>query len=229
MRAEVAGERLLRLAIATDPARGGTGRPGIVYASTPQGGLRRNLTREEADAFWAWAVVEVLRHTGVRVEELLELTHRSLAAYTLPTTGEVIPLVQITPSNSRILQVTRYGSAGPRPEGMVMTVNFELDGQEFIALNGGPEFTFNEAISFQVNCESQEEVDEFWTKLSDGGEEGPCGWLKDKYGVSWQIVPTVLDELIRDSDPEKSQPAMKAMLGMRKIDIAELQRAADQA
>lgn len=131
--------------------------------------------------------------------------------------------------NSRILQVTRYGSAGPRPEGMVMTVNFELGGQEFLALNGGPEFTFNEAISFQVNCESQEEVDEFWTKLSDGGEEGPCGWLKDRYGVSWQIVPTVLDELIRDSDPEKSQRAMKAMLGMRKIDIAELRRAADQA
>ncbi len=131
--------------------------------------------------------------------------------------------------NSRVLQVTRYGSAGPRPEGMVMTVNFELDGQEFIALNGGPEFRFNEAISFQVNCESQEEVDEFWTKLSDGGEEGPCGWLKDKYGVSWQIVPTVLEELIRDPDPEKSQRAMKAMLGMRKIDIAQLQHAADHA
>ena len=105
--------------------------------------------------------------------------------------------------NSRILHVSHYGSAGPRPEGMVMTVNFELDGQEFIALNGGPEFTFDEAISFQVNCESQEEVDTFWTKLSAGGEEGPCGWLKDKFGVSWQIVPTVLDELIRDPDPEK--------------------------
>ena len=130
--------------------------------------------------------------------------------------------------NSRILQVSRYGSAGPRPEGMVMVVNFELDGQEFIALNGGPEFTFDEAISFQVNCESQDEVDEFWAKLSDGGEEGPCGWLKDKFGVSWQIVPTVLDELVADPDPERAQRAMKAMLGMKKLDVAELQRAADQ-
>ena len=131
--------------------------------------------------------------------------------------------------NSRILQVSRYGSAGPRPEGMVMVVNFELDGQEFMALNGGPEFTFDEAISFQVNCESQDEVDEFWAKLSDGGEEGPCGWLKDKFGVSWQIVPTVLDELVADPDPERAQRAMKAMLGMKKLDVAELQRAADQA
>ena len=131
--------------------------------------------------------------------------------------------------NSRILHVSHYGSAGPRPEGMVMTVSFELDGLEFIALNGGPEFTFDEAISFQVNCESQEEVDELWTKLSDGGAEGPCGWLKDKFGVSWQIVPTVLDELIRDPDPEKSQRVMKAMLGMGKLDIAELERAAAQA
>ena len=131
--------------------------------------------------------------------------------------------------NSQILHVTRYGPAGPRPAGMVMTVNFELDGQEFVALNGGPEFTFNEAMSFQVNCESQEEVDELWTKLSDGGEEGPCGWLKDKYGLSWQVVPTILDGLISDPDPERSQRAMKAMLGMSKIDIAELQRAAAQA
>ena len=128
--------------------------------------------------------------------------------------------------NSRILQVIHYGSAGPRPEGMVMMVTFELDGQEFIALNGGPEFTFDEAISFQVNCESQAEVDKFWTKLAEGGEEGPCGWLKDKFGLSWQIVPTVLDELIADPDPEKSQRAMKAMLGMKKLDVAELQRAA---
>ena len=129
--------------------------------------------------------------------------------------------------NSRIVDVAHYGSAGPRPEGMVMVVTFELDGQQFIALNGGPEFTFNEAISFQVNCESQEEVDDFWTRLSDGGEEGPCGWLKDRFGVSWQIVPTVLDELIRDPDRERGQRAMKAMLGMKKIDISELQRAAD--
>jgi predicted 3-demethylubiquinone-9 3-methyltransferase (glyoxalase superfamily) len=131
--------------------------------------------------------------------------------------------------NSRILHVTHYGSAGPRPEGMVLMVNFELEGQEFIALNGGPEFTFNEAISLQINCESQGEVDKFWTELSAGGEEGPCGWLKDRYGVSWQVVPTVLDDLIRDPDPETSQRAMKAMLGMKKIDIEELQRAADQA
>ena len=107
-----------------------------------------------------------------------------------------------------------------------MTVTFELDGQEFIALNGGPEFTFDEAISFQVNCESQEEVDQFWAKLSEGGQEGPCGWLKDKFGLSWQVIPAVLDELIRDPDPERSQRAMKAMLGMGKIDVAELERAA---
>ena len=131
--------------------------------------------------------------------------------------------------NSRILHVSHYGSAGPRPEGMVMTVNFELDGQEFVALNGGPEFTFDEAISFQVNCESQEEVDRFWTELSAGGEEGPCGWLKDKFGVSWQINPTRLTELITDPDPERAQRAMKAMLGMGKIDIAEVERAADAA
>ena len=128
--------------------------------------------------------------------------------------------------NSRILHVSHYTSAGPRPEGMVMMVSFELDGQEFIALNGGPEFTFDEAISFQVNCESQAEIDDFWAKLSDGGSEGPCGWLKDKFGVSWQIVPTLMDELIRDPDPERSQRAMKAMLAMKKIDIAELERAA---
>ena len=131
--------------------------------------------------------------------------------------------------NSRILHVSHYGSAGPRPEGMVLMVNFELDGQEFIALNGGPEFTFDEAISFQVNCESQEEIDEFWAKLSEGGSEGPCGWLKDKFGVSWQIVPTTLmDEVIRDPDVEKAQRVMKAVLGMGKIDIAEVQRAIDQ-
>ena len=130
--------------------------------------------------------------------------------------------------NSRIVHVSHYGSAGPRPEGMVMMVTFELAGQEFVALNGGPEFTFDEAISFQVNCESQEEIDEFWAKLSDGGSEGPCGWLKDKFGVSWQIVPTLLmDEVMRD--PEKAQRAMKAVLGMGKVDIAEIQRAVEAA
>ena len=131
--------------------------------------------------------------------------------------------------NSRILEVTRYGSAGPRPEGTVMTVTFELDGQQFVALNGGPEFTFNEAISFQVDCETQEEVDTFWTRLSEGGEEGPCGWLEDKFGVSWQIVPTRLTELIGDPDREKSQRVMAAMLQMGKIEIPELERAAAQA
>ncbi|MEA2825993.1 MAG: hypothetical protein QOG43_432 [Actinomycetota bacterium] len=132
--------------------------------------------------------------------------------------------------NSRIVQVSHYGSAGPRPAGMVMMVDFELDGQPFLALNGGPEFTFDEAVSFQVNCESQEEIDRFWTALSDGGEEGPCGWLKDKFGVSWQIVPTTLmNEMLRDPDTEKMQRVMAAVLGMGKLDIAELQRAADAA
>ena len=130
--------------------------------------------------------------------------------------------------NSRILDVARYGSAGPGPEGTVMTVTFELDGQKFVAVNGGPQFTFTEATSFQVNCETQDEVDYFWSRLSEGGEEGPCGWLKDKYGLSWQIVPTALIELVSDPDAEKSQAAMKAMLGMRKIDIEALQRAANQ-
>ena len=128
--------------------------------------------------------------------------------------------------NSRITDIARYGSAGPRPEGTVMTVTFELEGQEFVALNGGPEFTFNEAISFQVGCKDQEEVDAYWSALSEGGEEGPCGWLKDKFGVSWQIVPTRLTELISDPDPERSQRAMQAMLQMKKIEIEGLERAA---
>ena len=131
---------------------------------------------------------------------------------------------------SRIVQVSHYGSAGPRPEGMVMMVNFELAGQDFLALNGGPEFTIDEAVSFQVNCDSQEEIDRFWTSLSDGGEEGPCGWLKDKFGVSWQIVPTALmNEMLRDPDTEKVQRVLAAVFGMGKLDIAELQRAADAA
>jgi predicted 3-demethylubiquinone-9 3-methyltransferase (glyoxalase superfamily) len=131
--------------------------------------------------------------------------------------------------NSRILSVTHYGSAGPRPEGMVMTVNFELDGLEFVALNGGPEFTFDEAISFQVNCESQAEIDEFWTKLSDGGEQGPCGWLKDKFGLSWQVVPVGMIEMLNHPDKERGQRAMKAMLGMKKLDLAALQAAFEGA
>ena len=131
--------------------------------------------------------------------------------------------------NSRIVEVARYGSAGPRTEGTVMTVSFELDGQSFTALNGGPDFTFNEAISLEVRCKDQEEVDFFWNALSEGGEEGPCGWLKDRYGVSWQIVPTVLLELLADPDREKSQRVMAAMLKMGKIEIDALEQAAAQA
>ena len=131
--------------------------------------------------------------------------------------------------NSRILDVSHYGDAGPRPAGMVMTVTFDLDGQEVIALNGGPDFTFNEAVSLQVNCETQDEVDWFWSQLGEGGELGPCGWLKDKYGVSWQVVPTALNELISDPDTARAQRAMKAMLAMGKIDIEALRRAADEA
>jgi predicted 3-demethylubiquinone-9 3-methyltransferase (glyoxalase superfamily) len=130
--------------------------------------------------------------------------------------------------NSKIVDVARYGSAGPRLEGTVMTVDFELDGQPFVALNGGPDFTFNEAISFQVSCKTQDEVDTFWSKLSEGGEEGPCGWLKDRFGISWQIIPTVLPELLGDPDREKSQRVMQAMLNMKKIEIEGLERAAAQ-
>ena len=128
--------------------------------------------------------------------------------------------------NSKIVNVARYGSAGPRSEGSVMTVDFELDGQQFVALNGGPQFTFNEAISFQVSCESQEEVDGYWSALTEGGEEGPCGWLKDRFGVSWQIVPAALLRLLGDPDREKSQRVMQAMLQMKKIEIDDLERAA---
>jgi predicted 3-demethylubiquinone-9 3-methyltransferase (glyoxalase superfamily) len=127
---------------------------------------------------------------------------------------------------SKLGKITRYGSAGPREEGTVMTVAFEVMGQEFIALNGGPQFTFSEAISFQVLCESQEEVDRYWETLSDGGEQGPCGWLKDRFGVSWQVVPTALPRLLEQADPERSQRVMEAMMGMRKLVIDELERAA---
>jgi predicted 3-demethylubiquinone-9 3-methyltransferase (glyoxalase superfamily) len=130
--------------------------------------------------------------------------------------------------DSKVARVMRYGEAGPRPAGMVMTVTFQLDGQEFTALNGGPEFKFNEAISLLVNCETQEEVDELWDKLSDGGEKGPCGWLKDKFGVSWQIVPTVLDEMLQDEDADRANRVMKAMLQMTKIDIEALEKAYGQ-
>ena len=127
--------------------------------------------------------------------------------------------------NSKIVGMSHYGDAGPRPAGMVLTVEFELEGQSFTALNGGPDFKFNEAISLLVNCEGQDEVDELWAKLSDGGEEGPCGWLKDRYGVSWQIIPTALTEMLQDSDRDKANRVMKAMLQMKKIDIEGLERA----
>ena len=129
--------------------------------------------------------------------------------------------------NSKIREITHYGSAGPRREGTVMTVSFELDGQQFVALNGGPQFKFNEALSFQVDCADQAEVDRYWNALTAGGEEGPCGWLKDKFGLSWQIVPQRLPELLRDPDREKSQRVMTAMLQMKKIQIDELERAAE--
>jgi len=129
---------------------------------------------------------------------------------------------------SRIVSISRYGEAGPGPKGSVMTVEFELDGQEFIALNGGPQFKFTEAISFSVDCKTQGEVDRFWEKLSEGGAEGPCGWLKDKYGLSWQINPTVLGEMLKDPDPKKSRRVMEAMLQMKKIDIKSLKQAYEQ-
>lgn len=127
--------------------------------------------------------------------------------------------------NSRIVKISRYGEAGPGPQGSVMVVEFELDGQPFLALNGGPHFKFNEAISFSVDCQSQAEVDEYWNKLLEGGEESQCGWLKDRFGLSWQINPTILGEMLSDPDPRKAKRAMEAMLKMKKIDIEALQRA----
>jgi len=127
--------------------------------------------------------------------------------------------------NSRIVQVQRYGDVGPGPKGTAMMVAFELAGQEFLALNGGPAHRFTEAISLYVNCETQAEVDELWDKLSEGGEQGPCGWLKDRFGLSWQIIPTALPRLMGDPDPEKGGRVMQAMLQMSKIDVAGLERA----
>ena len=131
--------------------------------------------------------------------------------------------------NSRIGSVTRYGDAGAqaagRPKGSVMTVDFELDGQPFTALNGGPHVKFTEALSFVVHCESQQEVDHFWEKLTEGGQEVQCGWLKDRFGLSWQVTPTVLLEMLQDKDPQKAERVMAAMLKMKKIDIGALKRA----
>ena len=130
--------------------------------------------------------------------------------------------------NSRVGTITRYGDAGPGPKGTVMIATFQLEGQDFIALNGGPQYTFTPAISLFVDCKTQEEVDDLWNKLSEGGKTDRCGWLRDKYGLSWQIVPSTLRELIGDKDPEKSKRVMKAMLQMTKIDIQGLQQAYDQ-
>ena len=131
--------------------------------------------------------------------------------------------------DSKILKIARYGEAGPGPAGSVMVVNFQIEGQDFIALNGGPLFKFTEAISFVINCQTQEEVDHYWNKLTaGGGQESQCGWLKDKYGLSWQVTPAILGELLADKDQKKAQRVMQAMLQMKKIDIAALQRAAAQ-
>jgi predicted 3-demethylubiquinone-9 3-methyltransferase (glyoxalase superfamily) len=129
--------------------------------------------------------------------------------------------------NSRIVSIARYPEGSPGPAGEVMTVEYELDGQRYVHINGGPQFTFSEAVSFQVDCADQAEVDYYWDKLLDGGEESQCGWLKDRYGFSWQIVPAAMDELFSDPDPGRAQRAMQAMLQMTKLDVAELRRAAD--
>jgi predicted 3-demethylubiquinone-9 3-methyltransferase (glyoxalase superfamily) len=130
--------------------------------------------------------------------------------------------------NSKIVNISRYGDAGPGPSGTAMSVTFELAGQRFIALNGGPQFNFTEAISFLINCKTQREVDALWKKLSAGGEKSRCGWLKDKYGLSWQVIPTALGEMLRDKNRKKSQRVMQAMLQMDKIDIARLKQAYNQ-
>ena len=128
--------------------------------------------------------------------------------------------------NSRIVSVSHYGEAGPREAGMVLTVDFELDGQHYTGINGGPDFKFDEAISLLINCKDQDEVDYYWNKfVGEGGEAGPCGWCKDKFGLSWQVIPTRLGELLGSSDSEKATSAMQAMLQMKKIDVAELERA----
>lgn len=131
--------------------------------------------------------------------------------------------------NSKVGEITRWGDVGPGPKGSVLTIEFQLDGQDFIGLNGGPQFKFTEAVSFSVECKNQQEIDEYWEKLSAGGEQGPCGWLKDKYGLSWQVNPTILNEMINDPNPAKANAAMQAMMGMKKIVIADLQRAYDGA
>ena len=131
--------------------------------------------------------------------------------------------------NSKIGKISRYGKEGfeihGQKAGTVMTVEFEIEGQKFVALNGGPHFKFNEAVSFQIHCETQQEIDYFWSKLGDGGQEQPCGWVKDKFGLSWQVIPKALPQMLMDENPEKAQRIMKSMLQMRKIDLAALERA----
>ena len=131
--------------------------------------------------------------------------------------------------NSKVTNVSYYGEAGPRPAGTVLTVDFMLDGRRFTAINGGPQFTFDEAVSFLINCADQKAVDYYWDKLSEGGEESQCGWLKDKYGLSWQVVPTEMEKLLTDPDAGRAERAMKAMLGMQKIDLAAIKAAAEGA
>jgi predicted 3-demethylubiquinone-9 3-methyltransferase (glyoxalase superfamily) len=134
--------------------------------------------------------------------------------------------VSVFPS-SRILSTARYPEGAPGPAGTVMTVEWELDGQRFVGINGGPQFTFSEAVSFQITCATQEEIDRYWEVLGEGGEHGPCGWLKDRFGLSWQVVPAGMDEVFSDPDPARAQRAMQAMLGMGKLDLAALREAAD--
>lgn len=141
---------------------------------------------------------------------------------------EAVNLYVSTFKNSEILNISRYGEGAPLPAGTVISASFVLDGQEFIALNGGPSFTFAEGISLFVNCETQEEVDDLWEKLSEGGEKGRCGWLKDKFGVSWQIIPNTLGRLLQDEDARRARNVMQAMLQMSKIDVADLRRAYEQ-
>jgi predicted 3-demethylubiquinone-9 3-methyltransferase (glyoxalase superfamily) len=142
---------------------------------------------------------------------------------------EAVNLYVSTFKNARITSMNRYGEGGPAPAGSVMSATFELEGQEFMALNGGPSFSFAQGFSIFVSCEMQAEVDELWEKLSAGGEQGPCGWLKDRFGVSWQIIPTTLGQLLQDENPQKAQAVMQAMLQMSKIDIATLRRAYEEA
>ena len=129
--------------------------------------------------------------------------------------------------NSRIVSIARYPEGAPGPAGEIMTVEYELDGQRIVHINGGPQFTFSEAVSLQIDCADQAEVDHYWEKLVDGGEESQCGWLKDRYGLSWQVVPEGMEELFADPDPARAERAMQAMLGMRKLDVAALRAAAD--